>query len=207
MATRKSPPARSRPATKPSRGKSADLAHPLVRFYNFLAHGFGSAARALSPDQIAKEDRRDGLPFFLFLLGLLGVVFSWFLIQEEWARVLNAWSFGLLFGPVSFALPVVMFVFAIYLARHPSTVRDNSRIGVGLFLLLVTVSGFFHLFSSQPQPTDGVMALAMAGGLLGWLIAIPFLATITIWGAVPGVSLDGHSFGFDYDQDGTKSNW
>jgi hypothetical protein len=63
-----------------------------------------------------------------------------------------------------------MIVFAVYLARHPSTTRDNSRIGIGLFLLLITSSGFFHLFSTQPQPTDGVYALSQAGGLLGWLI-------------------------------------
>ena len=159
--------------------------HPLARFYLVLARGFGGAARTLSPDQIEKSDRRDGFPFFIAILGVLGIVFGWFMIQESWAQTLNSWTFGLLFGPVSFGLPVVMVIFAIYLARHPSTVSDNSRIGVGLFLMLITVSGFFHLFSSQPEPTDGVVALASAGGLFGWLIAIPFLATVTIWGAGP----------------------
>jgi S-DNA-T family DNA segregation ATPase FtsK/SpoIIIE len=125
------------------------------------------------------------------LLGVLGVVFSWFLIQEPWAQILHSWTFGMLFGPVAFVLPVVMIVFAVYLARHPSTTRDNSRIGIGLFLLLLVASGFFHLFSSQPQPTDGVVALSQAGGLLGWLIAIPFLSTISIWGAVPVLGLFG----------------
>lgn len=195
MATRKSPPAKKRAPAKTqvlkTKAAAPDSAHPLVRFYGFVSHGFGGAARALSPDQISKEDRRDGLPFFMFLLGVLGIAFSWFLIQEQWAQLLNAWSFGLLFGPVSFGLPVVMIIFAIYLARHPSTVRDNSRIGVGIFLMLITVSGFFHLFSSQPQPTDGVMALSQAGGLFGWLIAIPFLATMTIWGAVPALAVIG----------------
>jgi S-DNA-T family DNA segregation ATPase FtsK/SpoIIIE len=57
--------------------------------------------------------------------------------------------------------------------------------------MLITVSGFFHLFSSQPQPTDGVMALAEAGGLFGWLVSIPFLSTISIWGAVPILALIG----------------
>jgi S-DNA-T family DNA segregation ATPase FtsK/SpoIIIE len=189
MATRKSSPATKRAPAKTQvlnpKAQGTNPAHPLVRFYLFLAHGFGGAARALSPDQIEKADRRDGLPFFIAILGVLGIVFGWFMIQESWAQTLNAWSFGLLFGPVSFGLPVVMIIFAIYLARHPSTVRDNSRIGVGLFLMLITVSGFFHLFSTQPEPTDGVIALAAAGGLFGWLVAIPFLATVTIWGAVP----------------------
>ena len=195
MATRKSPPARKRAPAKTQvlkpKAEGSSRAHPLVRLYLALAHGFGGAARALSPDQISKEDRRDGFPFFMAILGILGITFGWFLIQESWAQTLNAWSFGLLFGPVSFGLPVIMIIFAIFLARHPSTVQDNSRIGVGLFLMLVTISGFFHLFSSQPQPTDGVMALAAAGGLFGWLVSIPFISTITIWGAVPVLALIG----------------
>jgi S-DNA-T family DNA segregation ATPase FtsK/SpoIIIE len=195
MATRKSPPARKRAPAKTQvlkpKAEASSRSHPLVRLYLALAHGFGGAARALSPDQISREDRRDGFPFLLAILGILGITFGWFLIQESWAQSLNAWSFGLLFGPVSFGLPVVMIIFAIFLARHPSTVQDNSRIGVGLFLMLITVSGFFHLFSSQPQPTNGVMALAAAGGLFGWLVSIPLLSTITIWGAVPVLALIG----------------
>ena len=195
MATRKSPPARKRAPAKTQvlKPKAAGSSQPhlLVRFYLALAHGFGGAARALSPDQISKEDRRDGFPFFMAILGVLGITFGWFMIQESWAQTLNAFSFGLLFGPVSFGLPVVMIIFAIFLARHPSSVQDNSRIGIGLFLMLITISGFFHLFSAQPQPTDGVIALANAGGLFGWLIAIPFLATITIWGAAPVLAAIG----------------
>lgn len=154
-----------------------------------FAHAVGAAARALSPDQIAKEDRRDGLPFFMILLAIAGAVFSWFLINEEWALGLHVVTFGLLFGKLALALPVVMVIFAIYLMRHPSTVKDNSRIGVGLFLFLVSISGFFHLLGSQPQPSQGEWKLAYNGGLFGWLISWPFLNTITVWGAVPVMAL------------------
>ena len=153
-----------------------------------LAHSVGAAARALSPDQIAKEDRRDGIPFFMFLLGIAGAIFSWFLINEDWALGLHVVTFGLLFGKLALALPVVMVVFALYLMRHPSTTKDNGRIGIGLFLLLVSISGFFHLLGSQPVPSDGEK-LAYNGGLFGWLISWPFLNTITVWGAVPVMAL------------------
>jgi S-DNA-T family DNA segregation ATPase FtsK/SpoIIIE len=195
MATRKSTPASKRATAKTQVLGSAKSAKPEVsltsRFYLAIAHGFGATARAFSHEKLAKEDRRDGPPFFMAVLGVLGIVFSWFLIQEPWAQLLHAWTFGMLFGPVAFVLPVIMIVFAVYLARHPSTTRDNSRIGIGLFLLLMVASGFFHLFSAQPQPTDGVVALSEAGGLLGWLIAIPFLSTMSIWGAVPVLVLFG----------------
>jgi S-DNA-T family DNA segregation ATPase FtsK/SpoIIIE len=146
----------------------------------FFAHAIGAGARALSPDKMQPEERRDGLPFFIFLLSISGAVFSWFLINEPFATTLNSWTFGLLFGQVSAGLPLVMFVFAIYLMRHPSTIRDNGRIGIGLFLFVVSISGFFHLFanSNRPSPSSGPELLAESGGLFGWLISVPFLGLL-----------------------------
>jgi S-DNA-T family DNA segregation ATPase FtsK/SpoIIIE len=151
----------------------------LVAIYMGLAHVVGAGARALSPDKIAKEDRRDGLPFFLFILGVAGSVFVWFLAKQDWAVGLNVVTFGLLFGRVSYALPVVLVIFAIYLMRNPSSTRNNGRIGMGLFLLLVSISGFFHTFAAKPpQPSDGEWALAYAGGVFGWLVSVAFLNTL-----------------------------
>ena len=197
MVTRK--PAQSKPARGAGRArgssvsrKAASEGHPQnlgVRIYMVFAHAVGAAARALSPEKIAKEDRRDGIPFFLFLLGVAGAITTWFMAKDGFAKELNAHSAGLLFGRVAYALPVLAVVFAFYLMRHPSTVRDNGRIGIGLFLLTVSVSGFFFLFSPHKAPSDGAWALTTAGGLFGWLISWPFLTTITIWGAVPVMAL------------------
>jgi S-DNA-T family DNA segregation ATPase FtsK/SpoIIIE len=151
----------------------------LVAIYMGLAHVVGAGARALSPDKIAKEDRRDGLPFFLFILGVAGAVFSWFLAKQDWAVGLNVVTFGLLFGRVAYALPVVLVIFAIYLMRNPSSTRNNGRIGIGLFLLLISISGFFHTFAAKPpQPSDGEWALAYAGGVFGWMVSVAFLNTL-----------------------------
>ena len=155
----------------------------------FFAHAVGAGARALSPDKIAREDRRDGLPFFLFLLGIIGAIFGWVLIKQDWAHGVHVWTMGALFGRVAFALPVIMIIFAIYLMRHPSTVRDNGRIGIGLFLFIVSISGFFHVFflndGKVVQPYDGEWNLAYSGGIFGWLISVPFYNTITLWGTLP----------------------
>jgi hypothetical protein len=67
-----------------------------------LAHALGGLIRAFSTEKLAAEDRRDGAPFFVFLLSVFGALFAWFLINEPWAEFLNAYSFGLLFGLVAF---------------------------------------------------------------------------------------------------------
>ena len=155
-----------------------------------LAHAVGAAARALSPERIAKEDRRDGFPFLIFLGGIIGAWFTWFMHPNDWLFGAHIWTVGLLFGKVSYALPVIMVIFAIYLMRHPSTVRDNGRIGIGLFLFIVSISGFLHLFGGQPKPSAAQFEwhLTFAGGIFGWLISVPF-AALTLWVAVPALVL------------------
>ena len=204
MATRKPTPARRAPAARPKAAPKPRAAAPKPyqaqqgSFWRFLgltylafAHVFGGASRALAKDKVAKEDRRDGIPFFLFLLSVGGVISLWFLPNNQVAQVLNSYTFGMLFGRFAWVLPVFLALFAIFLARYPSSVRDNTRIGVGLFLFVISISGFLHIFSAGPSyqkwpnPSDGVQALTDAGGLFGWLIAVPTLSTITMWGAIP----------------------
>ncbi|NUU08050.1 DNA translocase FtsK [Leifsonia sp. C5G2] len=156
---------------------------PLIRAWMGLAHLTGAAFRALGPEKLSKEERRDGFPFFLVLLAVAGAVVEWFLINDQVARMLDSWTFGLLVGRVAFALPIVMVLFAAWLFRHPSSVHDNTRIGIGLGLLLLMVAGLCHLFSPHPSPSDGTAALAQAGGVLGWLIAAPLSFVITPYGA------------------------
>ena len=161
----------------------------VILTYLFFAHITGALARSLSQEKIAREDRRDGLPFFIIILAVAGAVINWFMPTVDWTQVLHTWTFGLMFGVLSVILPVIMIIFAVYLMRHPSTVRDNGRIGFGLFLLLVTISGFCYLFNSSATPQNHPELLRNSGGLLGWLIGIPLLSGLTIWGAVPVLAL------------------
>jgi S-DNA-T family DNA segregation ATPase FtsK/SpoIIIE len=151
---------RAKPAAlRPKSSSRANHEHGLLaRFYLLLAHAVGAGARALSPDRIAPEDRRDGLPFAIFLGGIIGAWFTWFLHPTDAAFGVHIWTIGLLFGKVSYILPVVMVIFAVYLMRHPSTVRDNGRIGIGLFLFLVAIAGFLHIFGGAPKPPTRVLS-------------------------------------------------
>lgn len=196
MASKTPPPRRpsaarskAKPAAKPSgsgsKGSIEGFGKALVRFYMALAHLVGGGVRAFSSKKLSDAERSDGAPFFLFLLSIFGALFAWFLIQEPWARFLHDFSFGMLFGLTAYGLPVVFLGYSIYLFRNPATVRDGSRFGLGFWLLLSVISGFFHVFTTAPSPQQGPEALAEAGGLFGWLLAGPLLATITIWGTVP----------------------
>ncbi len=182
----KTAPTKKLPAST-ARGSTAAKAKPatpdrpplLVRAWMGLAHVTGGAARALGPETLAKEERRDGLPFFIVVLAIAGAVVEWFFINDPIAQALDSWTFGGLFGRVAFALPVVMLLFAVWLFRHPSSVHDNTRIGIGVGLLLLTVSGLCHLFGGQPEPREGMAVLARAGGILGWMLAQPLILLIT----------------------------
>lgn len=169
-------------AKKPAAGQPAGP-NILVKAWMGLAHLAGGAARALGPETLSKEERRDGLPFFIVVLAIAGAVVEWFFINEPIAQTLDSWSFGGLFGRVAFALPVIMLIFAVWLFRHPSSVHDNTRIGIGLGILLVSVSALCHIFGGQPAPSEGMAVLARAGGILGWMLATPLILLLTEVGA------------------------
>ena len=154
-----------------------------------LAHLVGGAARLFGRETLAKDERRDGVPFFLIVLAIghrrRRVVRP---LERGRDRRSTRTASGALFGRLAFALPVILLVLAIWLFRHPATVHDNGRLGIGLFLLLASVAGLCHVFGGQPEPADGAVALAHGGGILGWVVSAPFTAIGAVWLAVPVVS-------------------
>ncbi|MHC5796704.1 FtsK/SpoIIIE family DNA translocase [Lacisediminihabitans sp. FW035] len=178
--TRKLPVMKAAPTDQPGLLSSAWLG---------LAHAVGGAARVLGRETLAKDERRDGVPLFVFLLAVAGAVVEWFNPSDPIAIALDSYTFGGLFGRVAFALPVIMLLFAVWLFRHPSSVHDNGRIGIGLAVLLTSISALCHISGGAPQPSGGIEPLARAGGVVGWVLAGPLLAVGTAWLAVPLVSL------------------
>ena len=157
-----------------------------------VAGWVGSAFRFLSSRELEREDRRDAVPFALFLFAIVGIVIEWFNYNQSWARMLEYYTVGGFFGRLAFALPVILLLFAAWLFRNPSTVYPNGRVGVGLALLLTSITGMTHLALGRPAPGDASFEqLASAGGLLGWVVAEPFvfLANSTVFLAWPAMVL------------------
>ncbi len=179
---------RSRPATaRAPRGRSATnrtKAYPagtrqdtvVERAWLGVAHVAGGAARAFGPETLTPEQRRDGVPFLLLLLAVAGGAAEWFLRTNAVVRTIEAYSFGGMFGQVAVALPVLLAILALWLFRHPASVHDNGRIGVGSALLVVSAAALFQVGADDPQPDAGVAALRSGGGVAGWLLASPLLA-------------------------------
>ncbi|MGN6219987.1 MAG: DNA translocase FtsK 4TM domain-containing protein [Microbacterium sp.] len=154
-----------------------------------LAHATGGLFRAFGPEALEKEQRRDGFPFLLVLLAIAGAVNEWFFIGNEVATTISAYTVGGLIGREAFVLPVLLLMLAGWMFRHPSSVHDNGRVGIGFGLLIVTIAGFCHVAGGRPQPSEGLPALSEAGGLFGWMLGEPLAFVLTDVGAYIALSL------------------
>ncbi|VXB03280.1 DNA translocase FtsK [Microbacterium sp. 8M] len=145
----------------------------MVRAWVGLAHGVGGLFRAFGLETLEKDQRRDGFPFLLVLLAVAGAVNEWFFIGNAVATNISAYSVGALIGRAAFIMPVLLLLLAGWLFRHPSSVHDNGRIGIGFGLFVIALAGFCHVAGGMPQPRQGMVALSAAGGLFGWLLGQP----------------------------------
>lgn len=144
-----------------------------TRAWGALAHGVGGLFRAFGPESLDKDQRRDGFPLLLVLLACLGAVNEWFFIGNEVAQNISAYSVGGLIGRTAFLMPVLLLLLAGWLFRHPSSVHDNGRIGIGFGLFILSIAGICHVAGGRPEPKAGMPALSAAGGLFGWMLGEP----------------------------------
>ncbi|HWT33797.1 MAG TPA: DNA translocase FtsK 4TM domain-containing protein, partial [Microbacterium sp.] len=176
--------ARSKPAPTPKRYVGEPEKPPVAqRAWMGLAHGVGGLFRAFGPETLEKEQRRDGLPLLIVLLAVAGAVVEWFLIGTQASMYISAYTVGGLVGRVAFVMPVILVVLAGWLFRHPASVHDNGRIGIGFLIFVVSLAGFCHVGGGRPAPSQGLPSLSAAGGLFGWMIGQPLAMLLTSIGA------------------------
>ncbi|MGE3194492.1 MAG: DNA translocase FtsK [Microbacteriaceae bacterium] len=177
-------PSRSQPTKKYPKNAPVEEPGLFSAAWMGMAHVVGGAARLFGKETLAKDERRDGVPFLLVVLAVAGAIVEWFTPNQDVAIALDNYTFGGLFGRVAFALPVIMLLFAVWLFRHPSTVHDNTRLGIGGAILLSSISVLCHVFGGQPEPADGASALAAGGGVAGWMLTWLFAQIGAQWLAV-----------------------
>ncbi|WP_322409412.1 FtsK/SpoIIIE family DNA translocase [Microbacterium invictum] len=177
----KGAPSRARKAAPAPKAYVDDAQRPpvVVRAWLGLAHGVGGLFRAFGLESLEKDQRRDGFPFLLVLLALAGAVVEWFFIGSDVARTISAYTAGGLIGREAFVLPVFLILLAGWLFRHPPSVHDNGRIGIGFALFVLAVAGFCHVLGGRPEPRQGLPALSEAGGVLGWMVGEPLALLLT----------------------------
>jgi len=173
-----------KPAPAPKRYVGeAEKPPVIVRAWMGLAHATGGLFRAFGPETLEKDQRRDGLPFLIVLLAIAGAVNEWFFIGNDVAANISAFTAGALVGRVAFVLPVLLLILAGWLFRHPASVHDNGRIGIGFTLFVLSIAGFCHIGGGRPQPREGLPALSEAGGVFGWMLGEPLALLLTDVGA------------------------
>src|SRR3954447_26445030 len=82
-------------------------------------------------------------------------------------------ALGAALGRGRFLVPLACFgaTAALLLRRgEDETERHGLRVGVGVVLVVVSVTGLWHLGAGQPTALDGIDDLKNAGGVLGALV-------------------------------------
>ncbi|WP_138760690.1 FtsK/SpoIIIE family DNA translocase [Modestobacter altitudinis] len=181
-AAKKRPPAKRgstaarRPAPKRNQSTLAgSLWRGATGTWGLLARGAGAVARSVArPEEaepLAAEHRRDGVG--LAVLGLAIVLGA-----ATWTDGIGPVGAGLAdavrwaIGGLTAALPVVLFLVALRLLRHPPHPEARGRLVIGWTSVVAAVVGIAHVTGPDVDPDDR----SGAGGLLGWAFGSPLSA-------------------------------
>ncbi len=139
----------------------------------------GSTARDLEP-----EHRRDGVGMLLLALAVVVAIREWWSLSGPVGTAIHAVAAGT-FGRVALALPIVLLLWGVRLLRAPQDPGSTSRVSIGTAALALSACGLTHVALGAPDYAEGAAALQGAGGIIGFLVASPITAALTLWGTVP----------------------
>ena len=199
----RTPAKTGRSGTGAARGKQAAVVEPqqpwilraLAGVWLGIGHVVGAGIRRIGHDvsDLDPADRRDGAALFNLVLGVFIATFAWWGFKGWFPDVVYSIVNGT-FGWVSLLLPLMLFVCAFRLFRHPWDSRGNNRVGIGFLIMTFAGTGLAHIIGGQPTVADGFEGLRRAGGMLGFLAASPLAAIhpavpVMVYGALAFVSL------------------
>jgi len=181
-------PANRRPAPRgraPQPSLLATLLRGLVAIWRGLAHGVGSAVRAIGHGarDLDPALRRDGAG--LFILGLAVVIAAefWFGLPGRFGHVVNV-GVSTIIGGLSALAPILLAAMAWRTLRHPDHNGPAGRQVVGWGAILFGLLGLINIARGLPL-TDQPERLRQAGGILGYLSSSILSDLVTVYAAVP----------------------
>ncbi|MFI8854828.1 DNA translocase FtsK [Streptomyces sp. NPDC053499] len=184
----KKAPAKKAPAKKPAakggKGKgapspSSGVLRVLKACWLGLAHAVGAVLRGIgrSGKALDPAHRKDGLALLLLGLALIVAAGTWSNLQGPVGDLVEMLVTGA-FGRLDLLVPILLAVISVRLIRHPEKPEANGRIVIGLSALLVGVLGLVHIGCGAPGRGEGEDTLRDAGGLVGWAVSRPLIATM-----------------------------
>ncbi|WP_436501023.1 DNA translocase FtsK 4TM domain-containing protein [Actinokineospora sp. HUAS TT18] len=179
-------PAAKPAARKPAARKPAKRPNVLVALigggWGLLAKGAGSIARAVGrTKELDPGHRRDGIGFALIALGVVLGAAVWWSAAGPVGRNLEN-GVRTVFGALTVALPLVLFVAGVVLMRTDPAPEKRPRYVVGTLLIALAMLGILHVFSDMPTDNEGRM---YAGGALGFVSGGLLAKGVTAWVALP----------------------
>ena len=131
--------------------------------------------------QILSPHARDAFGILLVVVALLAVLGVWFDAAGPVGDLLT-WLLRGSLGVVAVAFPVVAVYWGLLLLRDTAR-EDRVRMFIGFSVLGLGALGIVSLLGGKPGPRDGYDAVAVAGGLLGAIVAHPLTIVISSVGA------------------------
>ncbi len=171
MATKTSPSRRSssRPSKTTAKGRSRHRRKAPAK------------AQKTTVRQILSPHARDAFGILLVVVALLAVLGVWFDAAGPVGDLLT-WMLRGSLGVVAVAFPIVAVYWGILLLRDTAR-EDRVRMFIGFSVLGLGALGIVSLLGGKPGPRDGYDAVAVAGGLLGAIVAHPLTIVISSVGA------------------------
>ncbi len=138
--------------------------------------------REPSPPALGEDRIRDVWGIGLFVLAVLSALALW---GDEAAGTLGIWLEGLfrgLFGVVGLVAPVAIGLIALALLREPSPF--HRRLGLGLTVIVLAVTGLYHLSVGAPPFSAEPATLQRSGGWVGAGLTLPLRQFVGAPGAI-----------------------
>ncbi|WP_285704362.1 DNA translocase FtsK [Microtetraspora sp. NBRC 16547] len=150
----------------------------VIGLWSLVAHGMGSAARALGQGarDLDPAHRRDGLGLSALAGAIVVAAMTWRQTKTGVAEVVDAVVRGTV-GTLTWAVPFLLGLLAWRFLRHPDQNAETGRMGIGWAALLAGILGIVHVAHGTPYPSgganDGMDKISEAGGMLGFLVSAP----------------------------------